>query len=312
MAEPSSGISPGAASIWRLVSKQANTIVAFNRNGSGPGFYCIHPVAGDVSNYRDLAAALGPQQRCYGFQVTRDKMNAASVSSIESLARQYVEMLVAFQPEGDLVLGGWSIGAIIALEMAQQLLKIGRGVPLLIALDGAPSNTATNLNPWSPVYVWKVLYNMPFWVRDTLKYRQSHVLFRALVHNPVFRPRSKLPVLRNEKTLHGAAVQDVLNKPGWSNTQQLFVHALYDAIRAYVPRRYPGRVVVYEAKVQPFGHLLQVGASWSKIAPLTEIVAVNGSHNSMFKQPALGVLAEHIRLRLTELRQSEMSTMSGS
>jgi thioesterase domain-containing protein len=44
------------------------------------------------------------------------------------------------------VLGGHSTGAIIALEMAQQLLARGREVSLLIILDGVLFNTGAEIS----------------------------------------------------------------------------------------------------------------------------------------------------------------------
>ena len=88
---------------------------------------------------RHLARILGPEQRFYGIQAPPEMHNAEFAVSIESMARYYLEALVAFQPEGPYLLGGWSAGSVIALEMAQLLKVSGRKVELLIALDGARS-----------------------------------------------------------------------------------------------------------------------------------------------------------------------------
>ena len=123
--------------IWRLVSRHGSAIVPFNEVGEGPAFYCVHPISGDVTSFSDLARALGSGERFYGIQVPRRNMNAAFAVSVAAVARHHVEALLDHQPKGPFILGGWSAGAIIALEMAQQLQALGREVPLLIALDGA-------------------------------------------------------------------------------------------------------------------------------------------------------------------------------
>jgi thioesterase domain-containing protein len=51
------------------------------------------------------------------------------------MARQYVEAIRQVQPEGPYHLGGWSLGGVVALEMAQQLLGAGHDVGLLAFLD---------------------------------------------------------------------------------------------------------------------------------------------------------------------------------
>ena len=117
---------------------------------------------------RFLAAALGPQQRFFGLQPPPDKRNASFASSIEAVAAYYVEELTAFQPEGAFVVGGSSVGATIALEMAQQLRAAGRTVDLLFAIDGAPYNTGAETPAWNPRLYWKYLRNLPLFIQGDL------------------------------------------------------------------------------------------------------------------------------------------------
>ena len=87
-------------------------------------------------------------------------------ATIETVARRHVVLLEAFQPRGSIRLIGWSAGAIIALEIAQQLCARGRDVPLLVALDGAPCNTGAGLGTRDPRYIMKLIANLPPWIRD--------------------------------------------------------------------------------------------------------------------------------------------------
>ncbi len=125
-------------------------IVPLNERGDGPAFYCVHSVGGEAINFRHLSRLLGPEQRFYGIAPPPELRNAQFASSIESIARRYVDALVAFQPEGPYLLGGWSAGSTIALEMAQLLQASGRDVPLLAALDGTPGRTSAPPSPGAP------------------------------------------------------------------------------------------------------------------------------------------------------------------
>jgi thioesterase domain-containing protein len=302
----SKAIARAAAPLWRLLSRRTGVIAAFNAEGDGFAFYCVHSVAGDVTTFRDLAQQLGPEQRFYGIQVPKEKLNAAFATSVEAVARFHVEALVAFQPEGPLLLGGWSAGAIIALEMAQQLRAAGRDVPLLVALDAAPFNTGAGIKPWNPLYAWKLARNLPRWIRDDLLQDWSLRHFTRRVANKlVVVPRMAVSALRGERDLNGYAVQGFVNTTGWLGGQIAFSRALYNALRAYVAKPYGGRVLVYEARTQPLHHLLQVGAIWAKLAEQTETVLVDGTHVSIFREPHVGVLAAHLRARLAEVQQAE-------
>src|SRR6185436_8575015 len=59
---------------------------------------------------------------------------------MEELAAGYLESVREVQPEGPYLLAGWSLGAVIAYEMAQQIEGSGGTVSLLAMID--PSSPA--------------------------------------------------------------------------------------------------------------------------------------------------------------------------
>jgi thioesterase domain-containing protein len=265
-------------------------------------------VTGDTASYRKLENLLGPDVRLFGIQVSGRQMNAAFASSIESLACHHVEALVNFQPTGPLVIGGWSVGAIVALEMARQLRAIGRDVPLLVALDGAPCNTGAGISPRNPLYAWRLACNLPGWIKGKGASPNGFswkTLVKGINSSFVFQLGLTAPRLRSEQTLQGDVVQTILESAGWSNNQRAFIRALYDASRAYVPQPYPGRVLAYEAKVQPLNHLRQVGPAWKAIAASLDIVQLRSTHLGMFEEPAIRVFSHHLRATLAALRQGQ-------
>jgi len=87
-------------------SAMSSAIVPLNDRGEGPAFYCVHSVGGEVMSFRYLANALGPDRRFYGIQAPPELRGAEFASSIESMAKYYVDELVRFQPEDPYLLGG--------------------------------------------------------------------------------------------------------------------------------------------------------------------------------------------------------------
>src|SRR5262249_55291843 len=57
--------------------------------------------------------------------------------AIERMAARYLEEVRAAQPAGPYALGGWSMGGVVAFEMARQLTAAGETVELLALLDSA-------------------------------------------------------------------------------------------------------------------------------------------------------------------------------
>ena len=284
-------------SIWRLVGRRRSAIVSFNRGGSGIPLYCVHPISGDVTAYADLARFLGPEQPFYGIQVPKERMTVGDATSVYDIAARHVEEIVSLQPEGPLVLGGWSAGAIVALEMAQQLGGLGRDVPLLVALDGAPCNTEAGISCWNPLYGWKVACNLPRWLRDYQSNESRWQLYSGRLARRSVVSRTS----QGDQTLNRGAVEGLLSKAGWLSEQVAFMSAFYDALRDYAPTQYRGRVLVYEARTQPLHRLVQVGAVWNALAERTEVVSMRGNHLNMIRRPVVETLAADLSGRLANV-----------
>ncbi|KAI1391904.1 beta-ketoacyl synthase [Hypoxylon trugodes] len=58
-------------------------------------------------------------------------------SSFEELALLYISEIKTIQPHGPYLLGGWSLGGMIAMKMAQILLEQGESVSRVIMIDSA-------------------------------------------------------------------------------------------------------------------------------------------------------------------------------
>ncbi|MFP5287480.1 MAG: thioesterase domain-containing protein, partial [Thermoanaerobaculia bacterium] len=123
----------------RLTPRSA--LVPIQAEGSQPPVFFVHPVGGTLFAYVELARRLGPDQPFYGFQVP--ETGAEELTTIEALASRYVEELLVNWPDGPYRLGGWSMGGLVAFEMAHQLIERGKSVEKLVLLDtDAPAAAA--------------------------------------------------------------------------------------------------------------------------------------------------------------------------
>jgi amino acid adenylation domain-containing protein len=98
----------------------------------------------------NLIPHLGLDQPVFGFQPRWFDGHSERYSSVEEAASEFLAELRAFQPEGPYLLGGDCTGGIVALAMAQELLRQGEDVRLLVLFDTqrptAFSSFAINLN----------------------------------------------------------------------------------------------------------------------------------------------------------------------
>jgi len=121
-----------------------SSLVPLQAQGSKPPLFFVHNTKGDVYHVVDLARLLGPDQPSYGIQAVGLDGKSARHRSVEEMAAHYVREIVSFQPDGPYYLVGYSLGGIIAFEMARQLQRLGRRVALLALLDTTPVGGA----PW--------------------------------------------------------------------------------------------------------------------------------------------------------------------
>ncbi|NJR75191.1 MAG: hypothetical protein HC773_19260 [Scytonema sp. CRU_2_7] len=92
-------------------------------------------MGGNILCYYQLAHHLGIDQPFYGLQSLGLYGESQPYTRIEDMAAYYIEELRVVQPQGPYLLGGWSMGGIVAFEMATQLQKQGDKVALLALLD---------------------------------------------------------------------------------------------------------------------------------------------------------------------------------
>ena len=88
--------------------------------------------------YAELSQELGLEQPFYGLQSPPANYFTESGVSIEQLATLYNQEIRSVQPVGPYLLSGWSMGGLVAWEMAQQLRKEGEIISLLALIDTAP------------------------------------------------------------------------------------------------------------------------------------------------------------------------------
>jgi thioesterase domain-containing protein len=94
--------------------------------------FCIHSVGGEVVSYRELARHLGSGQPVYGLQSPDPPLR-----DVREMAARYVAALHEAQPAGPYRLAGWSMGGIVAYEMARQLEAEGERTEVLAVIDAA-------------------------------------------------------------------------------------------------------------------------------------------------------------------------------
>ncbi|PGH55501.1 peptide synthase, partial [Azospirillum palustre] len=126
----------GTAAETNATKGGASPIMALNRPLAGqPPLVCIHAGFGTVFDYEPLARRLDGRRSVLAIQSRMLLDPAWRDRSLEEMARDYVDLLRARQPQGPYELLGWSLGGTIAALMAAELERRGQRVRRLALLD---------------------------------------------------------------------------------------------------------------------------------------------------------------------------------
>jgi thioesterase domain-containing protein len=105
------------------------------RPGVGTPLILMHAVGGGVSSYLKLADHVPDHRPIYVMQSVGLDGGEPPITAIEHMATRYLEELRPVRPTGPYQLGGWSMGGLIAFEMARRLEATGERVEQLLLFD---------------------------------------------------------------------------------------------------------------------------------------------------------------------------------
>jgi thioesterase domain-containing protein len=267
-----------------------------------PAFYCVHSASGVAgTDFLDLARRLEPSIRFYGIQAPPKQMPDAQFgNSVDSLAEYYANALCKFQPTGPLLIGGYCVGAVIALAMIDKLRARGREVGPLLVIDGVPENTGAAMSRWRARYWIEMARNVRGWFNhgDLMRGGTLRSLVWSITNNATAIGKGALGLKRGQKLGGGYAIEGIMDVSRYPPDHKSFVNRLFQALFDYIPKSYAGNVVVYEATVKPLLYLPQIGHMWREFARQAEVVEIVGTHIGMMHEPYVEFLANDMRKRI--------------
>jgi thioesterase domain-containing protein len=112
----------------------ASPVLLNHRELPGRPLFLVHPVGGTVTGYEDLAKRVSVP--IYAFENVRPfAVTPKRESSVNEMAARYLPEVLKIQPQGPYALGGYSMGGVVAFELACQLRQAGHEVDCLISFD---------------------------------------------------------------------------------------------------------------------------------------------------------------------------------
>ncbi|MFF2650668.1 amino acid adenylation domain-containing protein [Streptomyces sp. NPDC058045] len=115
-----------------------DVVLPLRTGGDAAPLFCLHPVGGVSWMYSGLMRHIDGAHPLYGIQSRGLAREEPLPGSVPEMAEDYVRRIREVQPSGPYHLIGWSMGAILAHEVAVRLQAEGERVALLANLDQPP------------------------------------------------------------------------------------------------------------------------------------------------------------------------------
>jgi thioesterase domain-containing protein/acyl carrier protein len=117
-----------------LTDGAVQVLLPFRTHGSGNPLFCIHSMYGLAWTYSGLTGFVDDRP-LYGIQTRALSEDDYLPGTIVEMADDYLREIRTAQPEGPYNLMGWSLGGVVAHEVAVKLQKQGEFVESLVMLD---------------------------------------------------------------------------------------------------------------------------------------------------------------------------------
>jgi amino acid adenylation domain-containing protein len=251
---------PTVESLAKLINKQnafkaPEVLIAIKSVGSKPPVYLVNGGGVVAEGFINLGYVLDKEQPVYGFQSNGYDNNGRLLSSIEDIASHYVKGILIKDGIGPYSIAGYSLGGIIAFEMARQLKVLGKEVKVLAMIDGLtrdPEIIKTKHSVWSIIRLIGLnIYLFKYGVSSAVKY--SSGIMNA--------------VLRKIKTTYSESVENVVENPDKDHNFDVFgLHIA--AYKKYNLLPYNGNIIKY--------------LGWKPYAKKIKGISIRGHHYSIF------------------------------
>lgn len=264
-------------------------VVPIQAEGRRPPFFCVG--AGPL--FRPLAQRLGLDQPFLGLSL--DAGALATPFTLEDIAAYHVKTVRTAQPSGPYIVGGWSANGVIAYEMAQQMRTAREDVVLVVLFDAV---SPSQLEPPSGRGATRIRLGLR---KQALAFHWSRLRQGGLRDAPGY-VRARLETMRDNleqaawRLRYTSRVR--MGKPIEGSLRDADQIVLY-TFRAYRPRPYEGRVVLFRRRERPSGSFWDPAAAWREvIGDRLEIREIPGDHVTIFSEPNVDILARELRLCL--------------
>jgi amino acid adenylation domain-containing protein len=247
----------------------SSSLVPIQSVGRKVPLFCIAGPGGLALSFLPLSRLLGDDQPLYAIQSHGLERRGVPDMSFERAAKRYVKLIRSVQPHGPYLIGGHSMGGLVALLTAQQLEDQGEEVALLAifetilpsriagsaAVEDGGSTAVKHFSSWRPLN----------WRRDIVK-------------------TLRLPLT------------GLVPWRGIAQYEAFEFHARVQAKFARRPKPWRGRAILFVSEDE---RAVEVESSWSSLLAGPWLsVSIPGDHTGILQRPYVEHLAPILRAEM--------------
>jgi len=234
-----------AALLEQPITPAVPPLVQLKAGSKEPPVFIAHGLGGSVMDFFQVVKHIQTPHAIHGMQAKGIDGVDEPLDRVEDMAEFHLNAIKEVQPDGPYALMGYSLGGLVALEMAQQLSRNGEKVALLAMLDAYPHMRYLSLGQ-----------------RVRLALRQAKRGFRSLGN------------------LGGSGPYQPPVGVSLTPAMQRVRASAYLALTRYRPGFYRGEIKFVRAEISS-GFPADAAAVWAPLVKDIEVTTVPGDHLGM-------------------------------
>jgi thioesterase domain-containing protein/acyl carrier protein len=276
-------------------------LVPIRIGGSKPPLFLVHGKIGQTFLPRFFSEALDPDRPVFGFRARGFELGEPPFETVKELAQYYLDAMRSVQPTGPYFLGSFCAGALVALELAARLKRVGEAVgPLALIIppemppgrrqyyrergrlirEGLSSRDASDKARANIAKRWGQDRNsVRRWISRVLSRDASNKQEDELYANA--RAKWENRVSTETADFFNLDVPELIDAA--SRTTQAFIASLHDFEAPY----HDGRIEIISSEDR-YDDTAGPEYFWAQIAREVKVTCIGELHTSIFREPELG------------------------
>lgn len=265
-------------------------IVKFNKGSIKKSLFLVHPAGGNITCYHSMASLFEKDMGVYGVQTGTEEITDGNVKTMAGI---YLDELYELKLPDELIFGGWSMGALIAYEMAAQYHKKTGKLSRVLIIDqmAYQKNYKSNkIDDIQKVVLFAKKVEQLVGDRLNIQYEDLVELSKS----------DRSLIFLNKFKQYGLAPKNIELDDFDGFLEQMLHHNEISANN--VPSKYKGNVIVIRAENPlvlddddtTYGINRPEDLLWGEFAKHIKIITSPGNHASIMRSPNIEIMTKKL------------------